>query len=89
MKPKPTPGPWIVVPTSRIYRILGPTREEVAQVVTQVSDGDALSNATLISAAPEMLKMLESLLADICDADREEDQILIDRLDALIQKARG
>ena len=99
MTTKHTPGPWAV---RYDYVVQAPSFDggrlvPVAQPYGVNSDGtDLFANARLISAAPELLEALESLLPMLADwhdefpdhvGDKEEPAIKAAR--AAISKAKG
>lgn len=92
MKAKHTPGPWHIgmKPGPMIY---GPKGEQVADMrhkpFTLVSEIDeSVANVRLISAAPDLLAALESLLddADVCEVAGDD---AIRQARAAIAKASG
>ena len=66
LKPTHTPGPWRTVcpPSSDIHKIryiFDPTDFRVAEVCQLENQGDALANARLIAAAPELLLLAKRI----------------------------
>ena len=64
-----TPGPWRTVcpPSSDIHKIcyiFDQTDFKVAEVCQRESQGDALANAALIAAAPELERHLSQVILD-------------------------
>lgn len=93
-----TPGPWNYDQTGDGKRICvgiglvdGPNGYDVAEVYSDDCDSDeALANARLIAAAPELLAIAEILLdrgyvSKFIDEERDDHEQLV----AAISKARG
>ncbi len=85
MTTKYTPGPWHV--ESPALSIADSQRIEVATVRTYGDDAEALANARLIAAAPELLEALIILhkIMDTARLSRDEWA----RVDAVLVKAGG
>lgn len=71
MAQRHTPGPWRVFTTPQGNRIIG-IGEQTGEGITDCGfglwrggDAEALANARLIAAAPQMLEALKAALADI------------------------
>lgn len=88
---KHTPGEWKLDRN----RVLIPVIDDQAgaephQFILQTNPGEAIANARLVSAAPDLLEALEEILADqetLAPAIRNE--ACLERARAAIQKARG
>jgi len=86
---KYTEGPWKIFSNSRNeWGVFENGRKELLAFL--VDGVRAEPNARLMSAAPELLEVLEALLeeADMGEVD-ERTQPLVDAANAAIQKARG
>lgn len=79
METKWTPGPWPIKPTGDFKRIVigdglveGPGGYEVAEVYSDDCDRDeAMANAHLIAAAPDLYAALVDLMAAYAEPDRQ------------------
>ena len=99
-QPKWTQGPWPIKPTGDFKRIVigdglvdGPGGYEVAEVYSDDCDRDeAMANAHLIAAAPDLYAALEEL-ADLMDAvragDYTPDSFTCQPAQIALAKARG
>ena len=92
-----TPGPWKVNEAFG-YSIIGEGEEVAATYLTGAGDGEALANARLISAAPELATSLSELLGVVCSAINAGDWVVdgacdpaavLWRAGAVITKAGG
>ena len=78
-QPKWTKGPWPIKPTGDFKRIVigdglvdGPGGYEVAEVYSDDCDRDeAMANAHLIAAAPDLYAALDDLLAAYAEPDQQ------------------
>ena len=94
-QPKWTKGPWPIKPTGDFKRIVigdglvdGPGGYEVAEVYSDDCDRDeALANAHLIAAAPDLYAALDGLLGLLDAGSLYEPQAYAAR--AALAKARG
>jgi len=94
---KHTPGPWFVQKGfGTIYALSGGTSGITTAIASplphQVDGGEAeaLANARLIAAAPELLSALEEILNYVGGADSAlDDEYVMERANAAIAKARG
>lgn len=98
MKNQHTPGPWaakidIYPNDSRLneIRIVEPKTETenlppltIAKLNQNMGD-EAIANANLIAACPDMFDALQA----ICDAFGDQDSLLIDQAKAALSKAKG
>ena len=88
-KAKHTPGPWNIVPVFAGYAINGYriyAGDEIVARTHAVDEGYDEANATLISAAPDLLQALKRLVARV-DPDYTEAETL--EAKAAIDKALG
>lgn len=86
MKPKYTPGPWAVNDMVANYVVYKPNGKGIAR--TDYHNEQALADATLMAAAPEMLealKLWQRLIVTSPDADRSQ----LAYLNSVIAKAEG
>ena len=85
-EPKFTPGPW------QVKEYVGASWEKYFEVSTPDGMRIAISpteeDAHLIVAAPEMYKLLWQV-ADIMDDSEDCGEIPVDRINAVLLKARG
>ena len=94
-QPKWTKGPWPIKPTGDFKRIVigdglvdGPGGYEVAEVYSDDCDRDeAMANAHLIAAAPDLYAALDGLLGLLDAGSLYEPQAYAAR--AALAKARG
>ena len=94
-QPKWTKGPWPIKPTGDFKRIVigdglvdGPGGYEVAEVYSDDCDRDeAMANAHLIAAAPDLYAALDGLLGLLDAGSLYEPQAYAAR--AALTKARG
>ena len=88
---KATPGPWrIGTPPPNGLQTIGTQGGLMVAVATTGLGMPTLENALLIAAAPEMLEMLKecrAALASVFVSGVPEG--MVDRVNALIQKAEG
>ena len=102
-KPKFTPGPWQAGKNPFTTTILDghegkaiypkESNYHIAWANAENSNGDldietALANARLIAVAPEMYAELERI-ADILEDPEDCGEISLDRINAILRKARG
>ncbi len=86
---KHTPGPWIKV--GGLVKSLGSLEKRIADV--KVTDEEGHANASLISAAPDLLAILERLKIEIILSDvdpayiKSHFQPWLDKAAAAIEKA--
>ena len=86
-----TPGPWhtvngfegYVVETLKAFQ----ERETICKINTTILEYEA--NANLIASAPEMLKMLETILPKLSQLQDESAFTLPEKVESLIAKAKG
>ena len=85
---KHTPGPWSIDKEER-WVIHEPEGKSGTLVVPEIylDDDEAIANARLIAAAPELLEALESFPGFLCGT--ESGDAWIDQMRAAIAKARG
>lgn len=87
---KHTPGPWYVngdtFDVERMDGTFGNTKRIIARCAT--GEG-AMSNAVLIAAAPDLLKALKTVRANLIRLAWEENSIMIEGIDEAINKAEG
>ena len=99
-QPKWTKGPWPIKPTGDFKRIVigdglvdGPGGYEVAEVYSDDCDRDeAMANAHLIAAAPDLYAALEwaAQNAEESEAGRDSEWYAnLERCNAALAKARG
>ncbi len=98
-QPKWTKGPWPIKPTGDFKRIVigdglvdGPGGYEVAEVYSDDCDRDeAMANAHLIAAAPDLYAALERALNFIANTESEMGEALPcgDAARTALAKARG
>ena len=91
---KYTPGPWWidknVIETNWLICCDIGERNRGYVASLAVTNEDALSNAQLISAAPDLYETLKIILEyPYCDASPLEDPLVMDRARAAIRKAEG
>ena len=91
MEQKHTPGPWKVSrqnpsPTTGEWMISGSKPGYLAEV-RDCGSGDVQANARLISAAPELLEIVKSILAD--DMMQYLPAEYIEKIRSSIAKATG
>ena len=88
--PKHTQGPWALF-NNRIIQNYGEERTVLFNVTS--SDVEVLSereaNAQLVSAAPEMYALIESIVAEQESFGEQGDAELIRRCLEVLQRARG
>lgn len=105
MKNKFTKGPWLIgraLPKEkgtqwesiqqRVQQVTTEDNFRVADIYDTAFDDMNLANAQLIACAPELLGMLEEVLAEFSDdkeLDWEDVQITIMRVQNAVKKARG
>lgn len=98
--PAPTPGPWILIPAeyeNTIYHVEGQSDyPTVAAVFFRNTDEEAEANARLIAAAPELLEVVDDLLAWVFDMNQGAGNELDDderarylRAETILRKADG
>jgi len=99
-KPKFTPGPLEVdfynIADIGIYTVNDSLNQAVCKCYTQypfadkpgITDEEAEGNAFLYAAAPEMYAELERI-ADILEDPEDCGEISLDRINAILRKARG
>lgn len=91
-KPKHTPGHWFVEGTNQFPEInstmLDPNRCPSEYRVCDVAEGEnALANARLIVAAPELLEAIKEFLS--CGPNAGHNLDLIERCKAAVARAEG
>ena len=87
--PKHTAGPWFVSPTN-IKRVVNNLHQEIGQASTSQfttscypSQGEAVANAALFAAAPELLEALKLMIGSCYDSG------LISQVQTVIDKAEN
>jgi hypothetical protein len=62
MEKKYTPGPWDIIRAGAALMIYGPVGQRICKILFPEISAEREANAHLISAAPELLEALESLI---------------------------
>lgn len=102
---KHTPGPWTFLEADYLAEASGPftigggpNNDDIANVYSRenatvsISDEEAIANARLISAAPDMVEALEKVMAayDAQSWPLENDiGLFVDTVRGALRKARG
>lgn len=87
-----SPGPWTLVEKEDVYWIID-ANSQIVQLVMKAGsvtardrkEGEVISNAKLIAAAPELLKLCHDALLAITHFNDED--LMIQELNAVIAKA--
>lgn len=92
--PKHTPGPWEVKSTDTLFSIIGAKGVRVLQTSWHSSirnpyplKAEALANATLAAAAPDLLEALRDAHATLVEHFAHEAPAVIERAQAAMAKA--
>ena len=89
-KEKFTPGPW----RSELTRIYPPERDVIVSSWDDKTPfEEAVANAALIAAAPEMYYLLDELTSDIRHLLQSKNpdmgRLILNKIEATLEKARG
>jgi hypothetical protein len=91
-----TKGPWVFNDSSRFLEIIGSDGRNILSSIyaddrsmDDFNDSTDRSNAKLIAAAPDMLKVLEGLYVEMLGQGQNVDAVSLRAVETVIKKAKG